>query len=267
MRWLVTLSATAQDAERLAASFPETSVDDRSTSKYHRQLRLEFEDLAGDADDDDLGIARASIDAHVRRMNDFGRLRWGRTFEGVEVRDYKTVNSSGDESTVLFVERAPDYATPEDLVAYFDERGIPRDKLPIGLLALVQLDAVAVAQIAVDDHRVALVLRLAAEMLAGSEEIDWGAAYSALEAIEQDLRDRGSSGEQLGWWTRKERDNFRATANSVEVLGEHARHGKPFGLTEARMTSAEASWLVRRAVASWLDWRLERQDGSHESAP
>jgi len=58
--------------------------------------------------------------------------------------------------------------------------------------------------------------------------------------------------------------NFRATANSVEVLGEHARHGKPFGLTEARMTSTGASWLVRRAAALWLTWRLEQGGESSE---
>ena len=100
--------------------------------------------------------------------------------------------------------------------------------------------------LAATDHSVALVLRLADEILAGDEEIDWGAAYSALEVIEQDLHDRGLKGQDLGWWTATERKNFRATANSVEVLAEHARHGKPFGLTDARMTSTDASWLVRR---------------------
>jgi hypothetical protein len=92
------------------------------------------------------------------------------------------------------------------------------------------------------------LLHLVDRMLEGDEEIDWVAAYSALEVIEQDLRSRGLDGQALGWWTKKERYDFKATANSVEVLGYRARHGKQSGLTEARMTSKEASFFVRRAA-------------------
>jgi hypothetical protein len=141
---------------------------------------------------------------------------------------------------------------PEEWVEGADERGIPRTRLPVGMEALSVLDRQSVATLAATNHSVALVLRLVDEMLAGNDEIDWGAAYSALEAIEQDLHERGLNGQDLGWWTAKERGNFRATANSVEVLGEHARHGRPFGLTEARMDTTNASWLVRRVAALWV---------------
>jgi hypothetical protein len=75
--------------------------------------------------------------------------------------------------------------------------------------------------------------------------------------IEHDLAGRQTTGHALGWWTATERDDFRATANSVEVLGVRGRHGKPFGLQEARMTSSEANRFVRRAVAHWLTHLLE----------
>ena len=68
----------------------------------------------------------------------------------------------------------------------------------------------------------------------------------------QDLRSRGLDGQALGWWTKKERNDFTATANSVEVLDVRARHGRRFGLIEARMTSKDASWFVRRAAALWV---------------
>jgi hypothetical protein len=71
--------------------------------------------------------------------------------------------------------------------------------------ALSVLDGEAVTMLAATDHSIALVLRLVDEMLAGDEEIDWGAAYSALEIIEQDLHERGMNGQDLGWWTAKER--------------------------------------------------------------
>jgi hypothetical protein len=97
-------------------------------------------------------------------------------------------------------------------------------------------------------------------MLEGDDEIDWVAGYSALEVIEQDLKSRSLDGPQLGWWTAKERDNFTATANSVEALGFHARHGKRFGLEEARMTSKDAGWFVRRVTASWLTDLLSQDE-------
>ena len=257
MRWIVTLYGTKRDAERLLGEFPELSAVDDSSSEYHRDVHLELDDPEGDAPEANaLNVARTAIEAHVRRINGFGRLRWGRAFEGVEITDFKTIDDEGDTVTIRFLEPAVEYLLPEDWVAMADERGIPRARLPVGMEALSLLDGEAVTTLAATDHSVALVLRLVDEMLAGDQEIDWGAAYSALEIIEQDLHDRGQDGQDLGWWTAKVRGNFRATANSVEVLGEHARHGKPFGLTEARMTSTDASWLVRRAAAQWLTWRL-----------
>ena len=58
------------------------------------------------------------------------------------------------------------------------------------------------------------------------KQIDWGAGYSALEAIEHDLSARGVDGHARGWWTNKERENFKKTANSAEALGVLARHAR-----------------------------------------
>jgi hypothetical protein len=94
-------------------------------------------------------------------------------------------------------------------------------------------------------------------MLEGDEEIDWVAGYAALEIIKQDLQRREMDGRALRWWTRRELDNFKATANSPEVLGVRARHGKDSGVTKARMTSKQAAWFVRRVTAFWLTYLLE----------
>jgi hypothetical protein len=242
--WVITLYGTRQDTERLVREFPELSVDD-SPNEYYSAVRLKLDEPDAEAPEADaLNIARAVVEAQVRRINGFGRLRWGRAFEGVEIADYKTVDSDG-ETRVIFLEPGVENLLPEDWVAMAVERGVPRDRLPVGLEALSVLQGGVITRLATIDRSVALVLRLVDGMLAGDAEIDWGAAYSALEVIEQDLRDRGAQGQTLGWWTAKETRDFRATANSVEALGEHARHGKPFGLTQARMTSANASWLVR----------------------
>ena len=75
-------------------------------------------------------------------------------------------------------------------------------------------------------------------MLEGDEQIDWGAGYSALEAIEHDLSAHGV-GHVRGWWTNKERENFKKTADSAEALGVLAWHGKPGGVSEPYMSYSE----------------------------
>jgi hypothetical protein len=251
VRWIVTLSGNPPDVERLAAGFADLSAAEGSP----RELRLEFDNPEGETPQEDTAnVARAVIEAQVRRINGFARLRWGRTFEGVEISNYMTVGPDGKIAQVVFVGTAYDHMLPEDFADMVEQLGHQRPELPAGLDAINALDGEAVANLAATNPSVALVLRLIDEMLVGDEEIDWGAAYSALEVIEHDLHDRGLDGQDLGWWTGTERDRFRATANSVEVLGSHARHGKPFGLTEARMTSKDASWLIRRVAALWVTW-------------
>ena len=53
--------------------------------------------------------------------------------------------------------------------------------------------------------------------LEGADEIDWVAAYSALEVIARDLRARGLDGQAIGWWTGAELKRFTGTANSLEL--------------------------------------------------
>ena len=138
--------------------------------------------------------------------------------------------------------------------------------MPVGLDAIKRLDGQAVAALAQTNADVARVLRFIDEMLAGDDEIDWGAAYSALEVIKQDLHGQGLTGRGLGWWTGGERDRFRATANSVEVLGDRARHGWRRDPPKRSMTSKDARWLVRRAGALWMSWLLE-QASPRQPAP
>ena len=84
-----------------------------------------------------------------------------------------------------------------------------------------RLTVAKVAARADDDPVVARVLRLIDLMLAGDEDIDWSAAYSALEVIEIDAGDAAKP-----WRSRKERRRFTGTANSYEAVGDRSRHGK-----------------------------------------
>jgi hypothetical protein len=197
-------------------------------------------------------------------LNGFGRLRWGRAFEGVSVSKIQTVDSEGRMGQRVFIEPAYDHMLPEDFADMVERLGHPRPALPAGLDVINSLGGEAVTTLAATNPEVARVLHLVVLMLKGDDEIDWVAGYSALEVIEQDLRGRGLDGQALGWWTKKERNDFTATANSVEVLDFRARHGRRFGLAEARMTSKEASWFVRRAAALWVTHLLKEGEAPAE---
>jgi hypothetical protein len=143
---------------------------------------------------------------------------------------------------------------PEDFADMVERLGHPRPALPEGINVVNALELESVLTLAEAHPDVARVLHLIDLMLVGDEEIDWVAAYSALEIIDQDIRARGFDGHALKWWTNAERERFKATANSPEALGTRARHGKRSGLTAARMTSKDAAWLVRRVTAHWLTY-------------
>jgi hypothetical protein len=250
VRWLVTLSASKRDVERLAAVSLAGRSADPSDS---RQLILELQDPEGDATGDDAPhAAKAVIDASVRHINGVGKLRWGRNFESVFVASVKSLDSDGHVTQRVFVEPGVEHMAPEDFAAMVERLGFPRPELPVGIEVVNAVDVAAVAALAESNPDVARVLHLIDLMLAGDHEIDWGAAYSAMEVIEQDLGSRGLSGPTLRWWTNGERERFKATANSVEALGVHARHGRRFGLAEARMNGTQGSWFVRRAAAHWM---------------
>jgi hypothetical protein len=254
VRWIVTLSASRPDAERLAAeSLPGLSA----AGDDPRELLLELDDLGSDVPDEDAPqAAKAVIDRSVRHINGSGKLRWGRAFEGVAVSAVKSVDSDGRITQHVWPEPAVKHMLPEDFADLVERLGHERPALPVGLEVLNALDVADVTLLAETNPDVGRVLYLVALMLEGDDEINWVAAYSALEAIRHDLAGRQLKGEELGWWTDAELRNFRATANSVEMLGPSARHGKPFGLSEARMTAKDAGWLVRRVGAHWITYLL-----------
>jgi hypothetical protein len=254
VRWIATLSGSRQDIERLAAELPDLSpVEDAP-----RELLLELDDPEGDATGGDVPhAAKAVIDASVRRINGFGRLRWGRTFEGVDVSKIVSIDPEGRTTHRAFAERGAGHMRFEDFANMVERLGEPRPEPPAGLDVINALEAEAVTTLAATNPEVARVLHLVDLMLAGDEEIDWVAAYAALEVIEQDLANRQVDGQALGRWTGAERGRFTGTANSAALLGFRARHGRLGDPPKKSMTSKEASWFIRRVAALWVTRLLE----------
>jgi hypothetical protein len=217
MRWLITLSARRPDVERLLSESVEGLSEDPDNPS---QLLMTLDDPEGGAVGDDAPhAAKAEIDAFVNRLNGVGKLRWGRAFEGVSVAGIKSFDETGKATNRVFVGPAYDHMLPEDFADMVERLGYERPPMPKGVEIVNALDFASSMSVTETNPEVVRAVHLVDLMLRGDEEIDWVAGYAALEVVEQDLRARGTSGQTLRWWTRKEFRDFKATANSPEVLG------------------------------------------------
>jgi hypothetical protein len=254
MRWLITLSAQASDVERLSSEAIEGLSANPDDPK-----QLLFELANPESDAVGKGAAQAikpELEAFVDRVNGVGRLRWGRTFEGVAITTIKSFDENDQQTQHVFLEPAREHMLPEEFADMVERLGHRRPPMPKGIEVVNALDIAASISLATTQPEVMRAVHLVDLMLHGDDEIDWIAGYAALEIVEGDLQVRKLDGQELGWWTRRELRNFKATANSPEALGFSARHGKRSGLKEARMKTKDASWLVRRVVASWITYLL-----------
>lgn len=259
MRWLVTLEGNRLDAERLL----QQSAEQLTATDEPRQLVLEVIDGEHDlATDDARQAGRALIEAAVRHLNGFAKLRWGRAFEGVVVKNVRYFDSQGrDCGQVVFVGAAYDHMSPEDYADMVERLGYPRPALPEGIADINALDLAQVSKLSEENPDVGRALRLIELMLVGNQDIDWAAGYAVIEIIDQDMHRRGVSGAELGWWTRKEFDRFTQMANSFEAVGIRSRHqGRKYAAPRKLLTPKEASWFVRRVAARWVAWLLADQD-------
>jgi hypothetical protein len=150
LRWLITLTGSKRDIELLSAeSLEGLSSDEQEPG----QVLLELHDPEGDATPEDANrAAKAEIDTAVRHLNDFGKLRWGRSFGGLSVAGVKSIDPAGGVSQHVFVESAYLHLLPE--VADFVERhGHPRPALPAGIEIINALDLAAVTALSRDEPR------------------------------------------------------------------------------------------------------------------
>ena len=78
-------------------------------------------------------VAKAVIDGHVRRMNGFGRLRWGRAFAAVEIAGLRTVDSDGRETQMVFPGSIHGHLPWDQYADMVEKLGSPRPDKPVGL--------------------------------------------------------------------------------------------------------------------------------------
>jgi hypothetical protein len=249
VRWIVTIEGSSQDIERLVAAYPDLRTGDGG-----REAVLTFDDGHDEATDATREGIRQEIETSLRHINGSGKLRWGRSFEGVGIKGgVKYVDAAGRSGQVVFMGSAHAHLTPKEFGDLMERLGHPRPDPPFGSAEVEALDVAQVAELADGDPIVARVLRLIDLMLVGDEDIDWSAAYSALETIEMDAKD-----EWRGWYSVGRRKRLTQTANSIEAVGIRSRHGHPFDAPKNPMSPVEASWFIRGAAALWLTWRLAR---------
>jgi hypothetical protein len=250
MPWIVTVVGSKEDVSRLLEAVPSEvgpGSDERSA-----RLLVVVPDDAGNADRD----AKPRIDALVARLNGLGKLRWGRAFDGVEIRETRRVDEDGREAIVAFVGAATAYVTHEQMVKIARQLGHTPPEDPPGLGEINALSLPDVFGLAATEPAVATALRLVELAHEGEDYLDWRFAYCAWELVKDHAQRAALNPIALGWWTDGERRRFTATANSPEALGVRARHARPQGLPRRRMTEKEASWFVRRVVTRWMNHLL-----------
>lgn len=99
---------------------------------------------------------------------------------------------------------------------------------------------------ALSDPNVAKALRLR-----GDDKLGWIELYRLLEVILNavPMNDVVAA----GWASEKEIRNFKHTANSVDALGDHSRHGaEPTQAPQHPMELSDARELIDRLLNSWL---------------
>jgi hypothetical protein len=248
VEWLITLSGQRADIDRLLnQNIERLSVDPNDPLSLRLALSITPDDSTEDRES-----VKTTIEGQVKLLNGLGRLRWGRTYEGVRWTATRSFDENGRSTQQVFLGVAIDHMLPEEYADMVERLGNPRPELPKGLEIVDALNFSRSLAVAEAKPEAVRAIRLVELMMRGDDQIDWAAGYAALEIVEHDMVSRGTSGQELEWWTRRELRDFKATANSPEALGISARHGRPTGLTEPRMTTKQAHWFVRRVVARWL---------------
>jgi hypothetical protein len=105
------------------------------------------------------------------------------------------------------------------------------------------------AAIAKDNEKVRQALRF---WVKGSE--NWADLYKVHEVIESDFGDAVYTN---GWASKIEVTRFTRTANSVEALGDQARHAKKYAEPPSKpMTIQEAKGLIKHLLEKWIDSKI-----------
>ena len=98
------------------------------------------------------------------------------------------------------------------------------------------------------DAAVAKVLHL----LSAPDVMTWVGLYRLHEVIEADIGGQHNL-EKSGWGSADDLRRFKHSANSVQVGGDHSRHGKePHTPPKYPMTLAEAEAYVKYIVQAWI---------------
>lgn len=256
MKWVITLEAAEADVERLVDA--EISGIESVDGEPRRLLLAHIQPDGVTTPEEESHIVQDEVEAFVNRLNGVGRVRWGRVFGGISIHSWHKVGADGEITETIFLDGTTGHLLPDEFADFVESLGYERPSLPDGLEHIDGLDLDAALETAGTNPAAGRVVQLI-DLMLKDEEFNWSAAYAALETVEHELESQGVDGRELGWWSRNERSDFRATANSPEALGVRARHGRPTGLSESRMSSHDANWLVRRVAALWLSSSYGRE--------
>jgi hypothetical protein len=157
VRWIATVEGNRRDVERLVGAYPRIAACNDG-----REAVITFEDAHDEATDATRETIRREIETALRHINASGKLRWGRSFQGISLKGgVKYEAASGASGQVVLGGVAYDHLTPQEFGDLRERLRRPRPAPPFGYAEVEALDVARVTELADGDAIVARVLRLA----------------------------------------------------------------------------------------------------------
>jgi hypothetical protein len=230
-RWMVRINGDPFDLELLSEQFRSANLSIAKESNGYYARSSEFEVLSSEPE------VRSKADEILDSLNGIGRMLDSH-FRPVEIDAITEADETGSRKHYMeFFEeiKVRDKATVKVVNADGTSEQSTQPPAAESQLAIAQRDP-----------KVAKALRIF-----GSREHDWHNLNNIFEVVQSDV---GGQITKAGWATQTEIDRFTRTANSVQAIGDDARHGdEKVPAPKNPMSLAEADALMTRILKSWID--------------
>jgi hypothetical protein len=177
----------------------------------------------------------------LNKLNGLAKIHFGK-FQPITIDSVTTIDEHGQRKTIYSEEVVSTMRFKADVEATLIK--------PDGTVEKSQPQPIKLFEhgfsIAKKDKNVAEALRIF-----GNLENNWVNLYKIYEIV---LSDVGGKIYQNGWATKTDIDRFTQTAQSVEAVGDDARHYNPkkCPLPENPISLPEAKALIRTILEKWI---------------
>ena len=238
VKWMAKLKGHKFDLENLEKLCKHSNTNEFSITREVDSFYLNSEDFNSCKDVRDVRKVATEI---LNKLNGLAKIYFGK-FQLVTIDSVTTIDEHGQRKTIYFEEVVSTMRFKADVKATLIKPDGTEEKLqpqPIKLLEHGFL-------VAKKDKNVAEALSIF-----GNLENNWANLYKIYEIV---LSDVGGKIYQSEWVTKDDVNRFTQTAQSVEAVGDNARHYNPkkYKRPENPMSLPEAKALISTILEKWI---------------